>query len=70
MVSLRVRTCWSFPVLRVSVQVTFKDALSKTERSERVTSELEAKKLGFYLFWNVKAEFDRQGSYLLRAASG
>ena len=39
--------------------MTFKDELSRTERSERVTTELEAKKLGFYLFHNVKTNFDR-----------
>lgn len=39
--------------------MTFKDALSRVERSERVTSELEAKKLGFYLYHNVRADFNR-----------
>ena len=41
--------------------MTFKDALSRTERSERVTTELEAKRLGFYLFHNIKADFNRCG---------
>lgn len=44
-----------------ALEVTFKDALSRTERSEQVTSELEAKKLGFYLYHNVKADYDRWG---------
>ena len=43
------------------LQVTFKDTLSRTERSEQVTTELEAKKLGFYLFHNLKADYDRHG---------
>ncbi|KAI3438435.1 hypothetical protein D9Q98_000866 [Chlorella vulgaris] len=42
-----------------TLEVTFKDALSRTERSEQVTTELEARKLGFYLFHNVKADYDR-----------
>ena len=42
-----------------ALEVTFKDELSRTERSERVTTELEAKKLGFYLFHNIKSNFDR-----------
>lgn len=41
------------------LQVTFHDAMTSTQRRERVTSELEAKKLAFYLFWNVKADFAR-----------
>ncbi|EFN57637.1 hypothetical protein CHLNCDRAFT_57189 [Chlorella variabilis] len=47
--------------LRMSKMVTFKDTLSRTERSEQVTTELEAKKLGFYLFHNLKADYDRHG---------
>ena len=35
------------------------DELRRTERCEDVTSELEARKLGFYLFHNVKVDFDR-----------
>lgn len=42
--------------------MTFKDALSRVERSERVTSELEAKKLGFFLFHNIKSDFNRWAS--------
>ncbi|KAL4448058.1 hypothetical protein ABPG75_005277 [Micractinium tetrahymenae] len=43
-----------------ALEVTFKDALSRVERSERVTSEIEAKKLGFYLYHNVKTDFNRE----------
>ena len=42
-----------------ALQVTFKDELSATATQEDVTSETEAKKLAFYLFWNVKADLDR-----------
>lgn len=33
----------------------------------QVTTELEAKRLGFYLFWNIKADFDRCASCPLPA---
>ena len=46
------------PPCRAS-QVTFRDVLSRHEHSEKVTSEVEAKRLGFYLFWNLKADFDK-----------
>ena len=39
-------------------QVTFTDELSRTARSERVTSEAEARRLAYYLFWNLKSNFD------------
>lgn len=50
--------------------MTFRDALSRVERSERVTSELEAKKLGFYLYYNVKADFERRGGGVLEGGRG
>lgn len=42
-----------------ALQVTFRDTLSRAERREVVTSEQEAKKLAFYLFWNVKSDYAR-----------
>lgn len=46
-----------------ALQVTFRDELNATERQESVTSKSEAKKLAFYLFWNVKADLER--TYLI-----
>ena len=46
------------PPTHTRAQVTFTDERSRTERSERVTSEAEARRLGFYLFWNLKSDFD------------
>ena len=46
-------------VRRHALQVTFRDELNATERQEEVTSETEAKKLAFFLFWNVKADPER-----------
>lgn len=46
-------------IRRNALQVTFRDELSATERREGVTTEGEAKKLAYYLFWNVKAELER-----------
>ena len=46
--------------------MTFADALgaAKHQDSEdsEVTSKNEAKKLAFYLFWNMKPSFDRWAS--------
>lgn len=42
-----------------ALQVTFRDELNQAERREVVSTELEAKKLAFYLFWNVKADYAR-----------
>lgn len=49
-------------IRRNALQVTFYDELNATERQEVVTTESEAKKMAFYLFWNVKADLER--SYL------
>lgn len=49
-------------VRRHALQVNFSDELRATERQE-VTSEAEAKKLAFFLFWNVKADLER--TYLM-----
>ena len=46
-------------IRRQALQVTFRDELSATERQEEVTSVGEAKKIAFYLFWNVKADLER-----------
>ncbi len=42
-------------------QVTFYDELGQMERREKVTNENEAKRLAFYLFYNVKTDFERWG---------
>lgn len=46
-------------IRRQALQVRFVDELNATERQEEVTSEAEAKKMAFYLFWNVKADLER-----------
>ena len=43
---------------------TFTGALGQATREERVTSDKEAKKLAFYLFWNIKP-FALERNYLL-----
>ena len=46
----------------MAVQVTFADQLGAAKHSEgegEVSSKNEAKKLAFYLFWNIKPYFDR-----------
>ena len=42
-------------------QVSFADTLgaAKHEEDSEVTSKNEAKKLAFYLFWNIKPSFNR-----------
>ena len=47
----------------VAVQVTFADQLGAAKHNEgEVDSKNEAKKLAFYLFWNIKPYFDRYAS--------
>lgn len=46
-------------IRRNALQVTFHDELNQAERREVVNSDQEAKKLAFYLFWNVKADYGR-----------
>lgn len=42
------------------LQVTFADQLGAAKHNEgEVNSKNEAKKLAFYLFWNIKPYFDR-----------
>ena len=43
------------------LQVTFADTLgaAKHQEDSEVTSKNEAKKLAFYLFWNIKPSFNR-----------
>ncbi|KDD76404.1 hypothetical protein H632_c237p0 [Helicosporidium sp. ATCC 50920] len=43
-----------------ALQVTFYDELAAGARSETVTSEEEARRLGFYLFWNLKSDLDQE----------
>lgn len=46
----------------VLLQVTFADTLGAAKHQEEdseVTSKNEAKKLAFYLFWNIKPSFNR-----------
>ncbi len=47
-----------------ALQVTFADALgaAKHQEDSEVTSKNEAKKLAFYLFWNIKPSFNRWAS--------
>lgn len=41
-------------------QVTFADTLGAAKHDQgEVSSKAEAKKLAFYLFWNIKPYFDR-----------
>ena len=42
-----------------NLTVTFTDQMGQAKHSEAVTGEKEAKKLAFYLFWNVKPYFTR-----------
>ena len=47
-------------LIPASAQVTFADQLGAAKHSEgEVGSKNEAKKLAFYLFWNIKPYFDR-----------
>ena len=43
------------------MQVSFADTLGAAKHSEdnEVSSKNEAKKLAFYLFWNIKPSFNR-----------
>ena len=42
------------------LQVTFADTLGAAKHDQgEVSSKAEAKKLAFYLFWNIKPYFDR-----------
>ena len=42
-----------------NLTVTFTDQLGQAKHSEHVTGEKEARKLAFYLFWNIKPYFTR-----------
>ncbi len=50
-----------------ALQVTFADALgaAKHQEDSEVTSKNEAKKLAFYLFWNIKPSFNRCASFCI-----
>jgi hypothetical protein len=43
------------------LRITFTDALGQAAQSEGdgVSSQKEARRLAFYLFWNVRASYDR-----------
>jgi small-conductance mechanosensitive channel len=45
-------------IRKTNLEVTYRDALNKMEKSE-VTNEDEAKRIGLYLFWNVKSDFEK-----------
>ena len=47
-----------------ALQVSFADTLGAAKHSgeDEVNSKNEAKKLAFYLFWNIKPSFNRYGS--------
>jgi len=55
-----------------ALQVTFADALgaAKHQEDSEVTSKNEAKKLAFYLFWNIKPSFNRCASFVLKRFVG
>ena len=38
---------------------TFADQLGEAQESDELNSKKEARKLAFYLFWNVRPNFDR-----------
>ena len=38
---------------------TFADQLGEAQESDELNSKKEARKLAFYLFWNVRSNFDR-----------
>lgn len=38
---------------------TFDAQLGEAKRQKAETSDKEAKRLAFYIFWNVKRDFDR-----------
>lgn len=41
------------------LRVTFTEKLSRAAVAEEVTSKREAKRLAFYIFWNVQQDADR-----------
>ena len=46
--------------ISIMLQVTFADTLGAAKHDQgEVSSKAEAKKLAFYLFWNIKPYFDR-----------
>ena len=57
--SVRIAPC-KFSCLG-SLQFTFADTLgaAKHQEDSEVNSKNEAKKLAFYLFWNIKPSFNR-----------
>ena len=38
---------------------TFADQLGEAQESDELNSKKEARKLAFYLFWNVRPDYDR-----------
>ncbi|KAL4438254.1 hypothetical protein ABPG77_010615 [Micractinium sp. CCAP 211/92] len=46
-------------IRKKALQVTFYDELSLSQRQEKVTTEIEAKRLAFFLFHNIKTDPDR-----------
>ena len=46
-------------IRKTALQVTFVDEIGRSSSSESVSNEAEAKKLAFYLFFNVKPDFMR-----------
>lgn len=45
-------------IRKTNLEVTYRDALNNMEKSE-VTNEDEAKRIGLFLFWNVKSNFEK-----------
>jgi len=49
------------------LRMTFTDALGQAQsQPDGVSNQKEARRLAFYLFWNVRTEYDRSGPLRLR----
>ena len=52
------------------LRMTFTDALGQAQsQPDGVSSQKEARRLAFYLFWNVRTDYDRQVA-LKQSATG
>jgi len=49
---------------------SFADQLGEAQESDELNSKKEARKLAFYLFWNVRPNFDRYINQLHFLSSG
>lgn len=48
------------------LKLTLTERLGTAHKVDEVSSQAEAKKLAFYLFWNCKATFERCGRHTIR----